>query len=102
MVHLFKSACTPIVWGLAFIVLGLILAKCLRKRSIPKFGWLLVMSGLLILHLFSISPVSRLLAYSLESRYRLPSDEVLATLDTVIVLAGGMNASGGGFENILK
>ena len=95
MVHLLKSACTPIVWSLALIVLGLILAKCLRKRSAPKLGWLLVLSGLLILYLFSISPVSRLLAYSLESRYRLPSDEILATLDTVIILSGGMNASGG-------
>ncbi len=95
MVHLLKSACTPIVWGLALIALGLILAKCLRKRPTPKLGWRLALSGLMILYLLSISPVSRLLAYSLESRYRLPADEVLATLDTVIVLSGGMHASGG-------
>lgn len=95
MVYLLKLACTPIAWGLSLIVFGLILAKCLRKRSKPKFGWLLVLSGSLILYLFSINPVSRLLTYSLESRYRLPSDEELATLDMVVVLGGGMYASGG-------
>jgi uncharacterized SAM-binding protein YcdF (DUF218 family) len=95
MVHLLESACTPIVWVLALIALGLIFVKCLRKKSAPKLGWLLVLSGSLVLYLFSINPVSRLLAYSLESRYRLPCDEVLATLDVVIVLGGGMHASGG-------
>jgi len=95
MVHLLKSACTPIVWVLALIALGLIFVKCLRKKSTPKLGWFLVFSGSLVLYFFSINPVSRLLVYSLESRYRLPCDEVLATLDVVIVLGGGMRASGG-------
>jgi len=39
--------------------------------------------------------VSRLLAYSLESRYRVPDDEVLASLDVMIILGGGMYVSGG-------
>ena len=95
MVHLLKSACTPIVWVLALVALGLIFLKCSRKKSTPKLGWFLVFSGLLVLYFFSINPVSRLLVYSLESRYRLPCDEVLATLDVVIVLGGGMRASGG-------
>ncbi len=95
MVHLLKSVCTPIVWVLVLIVLGLIFAKCSRKKSVSKLGWFLVLSGSLVLYLFSINPVSRLLAYSLESRYRLPSDEVLSTLDLVIVLGGGVNTSGG-------
>ena len=94
MVYLLKSACTPIVWALALIVLGLIFAKCLRKKSRPNVGWFLVLSGLLVLYLLSINPVSRLLIYSLENRYKMPGDEVLATLEVMVVLGGGIRPSG--------
>jgi uncharacterized SAM-binding protein YcdF (DUF218 family) len=94
MVYLLKSACTPIVWALALIVLGLIFAKCLRKKSRPKLGWFLVLSGSLVLYLLSINPVSRLLVYSLENRYRMPGDKVLATLEVMVVLGGGIRPSG--------
>lgn len=95
MLDLLKSASTPIVWVLALVALGLILAKCPRKRPSPRLGWFLVLVGLLVLYLLSIAPVSKLLAYSLESRYKLPSDTILSTLDVVIVLGGGIEASGG-------
>lgn len=95
MVDLLKSTASPIVWVLVLIALGLILAKRLRKKPAPKVGWFLVLSGLLILYLFSINPVSKLLAYSLECRYEPPSEEVLSTLDVVIILGGGMRTSGG-------
>ena len=95
MLHILKSASTPIVWVLLLVALGLTLAKCLRKRSAPRFGWCLVLLGLLALYLFSIGPVSGALSYPLESRYRLPSDQVLSTLDLVVILGGGIEASGG-------
>jgi len=95
MLDLLKSASTPIVWVLALVALGLILAKCPRKRSSPRLGWFLVLMSLLVLYLLSIAPVSKLLAYSLESRCKLPSDPVLSTLDVVIILGGGIEASGG-------
>lgn len=95
MLDLMKSASTPIVWVLALIALGLILAKCLRKRWAPRLGWFLVFSGLLLLYVFSIAPVAKLLTWSLERRYRLPSHQEMSTLDMVIILGGGLEDSGG-------
>jgi uncharacterized SAM-binding protein YcdF (DUF218 family) len=95
MLDLLESTSTPIVWISTLVALGLILAKCRRKPSAPKLGWFLVLVGLVVLYLFSIAPVAKLLAYSLESRYALPSDQVLSTLDTVIILGAGITASGG-------
>ncbi len=95
MLYILKSAATPMVWAVALIGLGLILAKCLRKKSAPRLGWFLVLLGLLLLYVLSIAPVSTRLAYSLESRYRLPSDQVLSTLDFLVILGGGIETSGG-------
>jgi len=95
MVHLLKSTSTPIVWILALLSFGLILAKCFRKKPLSKLGWVLVLLGTLTLFLFSIRPVSNLLVYPLECRYKLPPAEVLLTLDFVVVLDGGFYPSGG-------
>lgn len=89
MVHILKSVATPIVWVFALIILGLIPAKYLRKKSLSKLKRFLVLLGVIVLYIFSISPVSNLLVYSLECRYRLPSAEVLSTLNVVVLLDGG-------------
>jgi uncharacterized SAM-binding protein YcdF (DUF218 family) len=48
-----------------------------------------------LLLLLSTKPISALLVYSLECQYPIPSDEVLSTLDIVVVLGGGMYIPGG-------
>lgn len=95
MHHVLKSAPTPIVWVMLLVAMGLIIAKCPRKRSAPKLGWCLVFVGVLTLYLFSIDPISRALAYPLEARYKSPSDQVLSALDIVVILGRGMEPSGG-------
>jgi len=95
MFDLLRSLCTPVLWVLALITLGLIFAKCLRKKPLLKIGLLLALLGVLVLYLFSIAPVSNMLVYSLECRYDVPPAEVLSTLDVVVILGGGLYYSGG-------
>jgi len=95
----FKS---PIVWVLALMILGLILTRRLAKRPRYRLGRYILFLGTCILFLFSIEPVSNLLVYSLECQYKLPSEEILSTLDVVVILGGGMYASGGFREDIRK
>jgi len=95
MIELLKSIATPIVWVLALMVLGLILTRRLPKRPRYKLGRCALFLGMCTLFLFSIRPVSNLLVYSLECQYKLPSDEVLSTLEVVVILSEGMHTSGG-------
>lgn len=95
MIELLKSIANPIVWGLAFIALGLILTRRLPKKPRYRLGRCSIFLGMCILFLFSIGPVSNLLVYSLECQYKPPPDEVLSTLDVVVILGGGMHTSGG-------
>lgn len=95
MVHLLKSMSTPIVWILALLTFGLILAKCFQKKPFSKLGWFSVLLGTLILYLFSIGPVSNLLVYSLEFRSNPPFAKTLPTLDIVVILDGGFYPPGG-------
>lgn len=88
-----KSLATPVLWVLVLLALGLMLVLVSRRRS--RAGWWLIFAGALVLLVFSLSPVANLLAYSLESRYSLPSAEVLGSLDILVILGGGMYASGG-------
>jgi uncharacterized SAM-binding protein YcdF (DUF218 family) len=95
MIELFKSLATPIVWVLGLMALGLILTIRSPKRPRYKVGKYALFLGMCILFLFSTEPVSNLLVYSLECQYKMYSDEVPSDLDIVVVLGGGMNASGG-------
>ena len=60
-----------------------------------RIGWYLVVLGTLILFLLSIKPVSNILAYSLECKYKAPSKGDLLSLDAIVVLGGGVYPSGG-------
>lgn len=77
------------------MILGLILTRRLAKRPRYRLGRCALFLGMCILFLFSIEPVSNLLVYSLECQYKLPSEEILSTLDAVVILGGAMYASGG-------
>ena len=94
MVHLFGLISNPIVWVLSLMALGLVRARCLRRKPVSNRGWSLVIAAALLLYLFSIPPVSRLLVYSLECKCRLPQAEVLSTLDLVAILGSGYYPSG--------
>jgi uncharacterized SAM-binding protein YcdF (DUF218 family) len=95
MIELLKSLATPIVWVLVLMALGLILTIRSPKKRRFKLGKYALFTGMCILFLFSIEPVSNWLVYSLECRYKMPSDEVLSDLDIVVILGGGMSAPGG-------
>jgi len=95
MTELLKSLADPVVAVLLLLILGLILTMRLPKKLRYRLGWWALFLGMCLLFLLSITPVSNLLIYSLEYQYRLPSDEILSTLDIVAILAGGMNPSGG-------
>lgn len=90
MIDLLKLAATPIVLILFLMACGstMIVYGRRKKRSI-KPGVILSVAGVLIFYLLSIPPVSNLLAYSLESRYRMPSEDVLSNLEAIVVLGGG-------------
>jgi uncharacterized SAM-binding protein YcdF (DUF218 family) len=90
-----KSLATPVIWVLILLTLGLILSGRKRRRAYPRAGWGMIFAGALVLLVFSLSPVSNLLTHSLESRYGLPSAEVLRSLDILVVLGGGLYTSGG-------
>ena len=91
MVQLLKSLSTPIVWILAFMVSGLILARLLRKKPASKLAWRLMFLATFILYSLSVGPVASLLVYSLECRYHTPPQETLSTLNAVVILAGGLH-----------
>jgi uncharacterized SAM-binding protein YcdF (DUF218 family) len=95
MVHLCRSIATPLVWILGLLLLGLVLAKFRRRKALSKLGLYFVLCATIVLYLFSIPPISRLLAGPLEFRYERPSCEVLAELDLVVVLGAGYYRSGG-------
>lgn len=73
------------------MVTGLMLARLLRKRPASKVGWRLTFFGTFVLYFFSFKPVANLLVYSLECKYHAPPAEALATLDAVVILAGGLH-----------
>jgi uncharacterized SAM-binding protein YcdF (DUF218 family) len=94
LVGLLKSISTPIVWILAFLIFGLILTGKLRKKPRLNVGWYFLVFATCILCLLSIKPISNILVYSLECQYQSPSQEVLAEVDIVVVLGGGVMSSG--------
>jgi len=95
MIELLKALTDPVMAILIVLILGLILTVRLPKKLRFKSGWWILLLGVCLLYALSIPPVSNLLIYSLECRYRLPPDEILSNLDIVAVLGGGMNRAGG-------
>jgi len=100
MIVLLKSLATPIMWVLILMVLCLILImRPTKKKKRFKFGKYALFLAIFILFLLSIEPVSNLLIYYLECRYDVPSEEILADADMMVILGGGMNIAGGLREN---
>lgn len=95
MVQFLKFLAFPVVWILALMVFGFIQTSRLPKKRRYKLGRWALFLGISILFLLSTNPTSNLLVYSLESQYKVPSNEVLSTLDIVTVLGGGMYIPGG-------
>jgi len=95
MTALLKPIADPIVAVLFLLIIGLVLTTRLPKKLRYKLGWWAMFLGMCFLYLFSITPISNLLIFYLECQYELPSEDVLSTLDSVAVLGGGMNPSGG-------
>jgi len=95
MMELLQSFAAPVVWVLALMVLSLVLTCRLPKKRRYRLGKHALFLATCILFLLSTKPVSDLLVYSLECQHRLPSAEVLSTLDTVAILGGGMYTPGG-------
>ncbi len=90
-----KSIATPIIWVLALLVGGLLLSMLSKRRHLQKAGWHSILLGVLALLVFSLNPVSNLLAYSLECRYAPISAEDLGAIDVLVVLGCGVHPSGG-------
>jgi len=88
LIELFKSISTPIIWVLIFLISSLIFTKKLRKKKGSRFGWYLLLSGTLVLLLFSNRLVSNQLVYFLERQYQ--SVNTLSTLDIMVILNGGI------------
>jgi uncharacterized SAM-binding protein YcdF (DUF218 family) len=85
-----KLLFNPVVFILSFLMCALILiAGSRRKPWAKKAGFFLIVMATVAMYLFSIRPVSNLLAYSLESRYGPPSKKVLSNLDIIVILGGG-------------
>ena len=90
-----KSFATPIIWILILLTLGLILSARKGWSKHPRMGWWAILAGTLVFLVLSLRPVGDLLVYSLERRYSPPSQELLGSVDLVVVLGGGMYLSGG-------
>jgi uncharacterized SAM-binding protein YcdF (DUF218 family) len=95
MIELLKSLTTPIVWVLLLMALCLTLTIRSPRKLRFKLGRLALFLGMCILFLFSIDPGANLLCYYLECQFKLPPEEVLSTLDIVVILDGGVRTSGG-------
>jgi len=95
MYYVMEPFATPIIWVLLLMILGLVATRFPRGRRLFKIGWYSLLAAFVVLLALSLDPVANLLAYSLENRYRNPSPEVLATLDVVVVLGGGLYPAGG-------
>ena len=89
-----KSFATPIVWVLLLLVLGLVLTRKGGRKRLFAAGRLLLLTGTVLLLALSLDPVANSLTYPLESQYRWPPAQALDRLDVVVVLGGGVYASG--------
>jgi len=94
MYDLVKSFATPMIWVLLLMIVALIATRFSRRRRLFKVGWYSLLAAWVLLLALSLDPVANLLVYSLESRHRSPSPEVLGTVDVMGVLGGGLYPAG--------
>lgn len=96
MIGLLRLLTTPLMLIICSFILGLTLFTIpFRRRLVKKAGFCLMALSILVLYLLSISPISNLLAYSLEGKYGMPSKKALAGLDAIVILGGGSLSAGG-------
>jgi uncharacterized SAM-binding protein YcdF (DUF218 family) len=81
-----QSFLSPSVFVFGLIIFGTLFIF-LKKI---KIGKILLISGLLIFYLFSITPISDLLIRPLERQYLYPSEKKINSIDTMVVLSGGV------------
>jgi len=72
------------VFILMLLGVGLILIK--KKRA----GKIILILGIVLYYLFSITPVSDFLISILENQHRYPTKSQIDSIDTVVVLSGGI------------
>ena len=79
----------PSSFVLLLILIGLILLLASKKKKLGKF---LVIAGILLYYLFSITPVSNFLLSPLESKYSFLEAEDMQKADKIVLLLGGKEA----------
>ena len=84
---------TPLMWVLYLTVIGIILLRSsrLRERRL-KQGWYLVVAGVILQVLLSLTVIADLIAQPLVRFYDSPSQDVLKNLEAIVVLGGGARA----------
>jgi len=90
-----KPLATPIIWVVALLTLGLLVSRWKRRGVCQRSAWWFVLAGTLVLVVFSLRPAANWLTYSLERRYTAPSEDMLQSLDIVVVLGGDFYPQGG-------
>ena len=76
----------PSSFVLLLILIGLVLLLVSKKKKLGKF---LVIAGILLYYLFSITPVSNFLLSPLENKYSPLAIEDMEKADKVVLLLGG-------------
>jgi uncharacterized SAM-binding protein YcdF (DUF218 family) len=87
---IFQEFLLPSVFVLVLLLAGAILIFRLRKR---KFGEILIILGIVLYYLFSITPVADLILAPLESRYKQIEAGELAKSDKIVLLLGGKESN---------
>jgi len=81
---------TPLIWIYAVLIAAAVLLRGCSHGSRMKRGWYVFLLGIGLLFFFTFPPVSRIFIHALERAYRPPGDDVLKTLDALVVLNGGI------------
>ncbi len=91
-----QTISSPSVFILVFFILGIIFVFQIRRRGLGK---ILLIIGITIYYIFSITPIADLILLPLENQYasleKIDSvdrahNELYASVDTIVLLTGGM------------
>ena len=93
---LIKIFAAPIIWVFILLILGLALSRGIRRQGrAQNIGWRLLLAGVCVFYVLSITPVANMFLYSLESGLTPPSKEELSKVNIMVILGGGIEVSGG-------
>lgn len=96
---LLKTLLMPLPWILLLLIVGWILSRPSKNKRRIKIGRYMILTGTLFLFILSLLPVSNIIVYSLEGKYTPVCEEVLSSLDIVVILDGGINTTGSYKDN---